>query len=98
MINIVECNDIIEQIKGLISTLNALKTKKVLVCGRPELIDDFKSLVEGAEAAKMFSEYEFYYYSDNKFEEGEQVYLIPCEERTKPLFVYLSDEEKEEEK
>lgn len=96
MIEVTKSTDVVEEIKGLIETLKSLNKKKVLVCGRPEQTDDFKNLVEQWE--EMFSEYEFYYYSSENFEVTETVYLVPYEERTKPLFVYLNYNETEEEK
>lgn len=95
MINIVETDDILEEVKKLLDLLESLKTK-VMICGKPEYVDNIKNIIN--EYKESFSGYEFTYFSSEKFEDNDQVYLVPYEQRTKQLFINLADEEKEEEK
>lgn len=72
-----------EEIQKLLETLKCLGKTKILICGHPDYIEQFKIMVE--DVKEEFSDYIFEYYSSKEFA-GDTLYLVPCEERTKPLF------------
>ena len=72
-----------EEIQKLLETLKSLGKTTVLICGNPDYVEQFKVMM--VDIKEEFSDYIFEYWSSNRFA-GDTLYLVPYEDRTKPLF------------
>lgn len=82
-----EINNPLEECQKILDLLNSLTNKRIIIWGKSKAIENVKNMIN--EQKELFSEYEITYYTSEKFESDEDVYLIPYEERTKCLFDYI---------